>query len=79
MIFNTRKNLELADNYVGGRRDFEVKSDKNEYVNVMDETYGCWSDCFIVEWNVRSPTLASPLTILPAYSKLRNCPASVHF
>ena len=23
MIFDSRKNLELTDNYVGGRRDFE--------------------------------------------------------
>lgn len=52
MIFDSRKNLELTDNYVGGRRCFEIKTEKNGFVECWDTVFESGAYDFRIELNV---------------------------
>lgn len=52
MFFESRKNLELLDNYIGGRRDFEIKTEKNGFVECWDCIFEAGAYDFRIELDV---------------------------
>ena len=52
MLFDSRKNLNLESEYIGWKKDFELKTSKNSFVEILDETYETFADWFILELSV---------------------------